>query len=646
MTLTPHFSLSHYRLLLVSVVTVFSVVLVSCSAMPTTTAPEALHDYRPGLPADQIVKAPTLDADPEQVMREFLRYSSDPSQNYAVARQFLTRDIASSWKPETAGKTASTMKLVIVDSQPKVTVSEKNLLDSQCTVTLSASWVGEITGDSLFRIGDNSQFDVSFSLHKEDGQWRIDKLPDAVYTTLEEFSKNWNQITLYYPDFDGRRLVPDLRWGAFARGDELSRASAVLDLLVNGPSPLLAPALRGFTVDRGIAFVGADSGTYEFTGVATLSDNDRTLFAASVVWTLAKLNIAGPYGLKFDGEVFDLQRASGADTESSGDGSLNSYDSESATEESGKLIPDDFASYNPSVESAQSYLHVLLDGKLQKVTSEGLQVAEGSEDLCPTMQSVVLGGSNAIAAVCGTDFGTQNVRLAGLQQVGDVSGDPTRTLKTVELNYAQLSTPSMEPSGRAVWVVADPATDNSKVLRISDSTDSLGSAPVVTEVPIDYPQDLLPADQALDQVPMLNISTATVARSGARVAILVNNTLYVGIVAKESDGQVRVSNLVNLAPKLTGKVVTVAWVPDGSLVVGTNDPSKPVYTLSTDGALLMPLSKGGLDGGITAVAATSTMIYATSATQLMQRPVNALKKDPWKVVPGAEGQRAVPVIVN
>ncbi len=651
MNLTRKLSVPRYALIPVSMLVALSLMMASCAGLPTTTEPEALHDYRPGLSEEQIVRAPSPDAEPDQIMREFLKYSSDPSQKYAAARQFLTQDVASAWKPETAGKTGSTMKLLIVDSRPRITVNDKSRLGSSCTVTLTASWVGEITGDSLFRIGDNTKVDVSFSLSKEDGQWRIDQLPDAVYTTFEEFSKNWNQITLYYPDFDGRRLVPDLRWGAFSRSDELSRASAVLDLLVNGPSPLLAPALRGFTVDRSIAFVGADAGNYEFTGLATLSDNDRKLFAASVVWTLARLNIAGPYGLTFDGEFFDLKSAEGGHAQPPADGSLPTLDTvpsvESPVDDSQQLIPEDFANYNPTAESAQSYLHVLLDGKLQTITSDGLQIPEGSEELCPQILSVALGGKDGAAAVCAPSAGVQTLRLGVLPQMGDTTGDSTQSIKTVELDYAQLSAPSMEYSGRTVWIVADPATDHSKVLRISDSSDSLDPAPLTAEVPFDYPQELIPEGQSPDlQPPRLSISTAVVSRSGARVAILVNKTLYVGVVAKDGNGQIRVTNLVNLAPTLKGAVVAVAWAPDGSLVLGTTVASKPVYTLSADGALLTASPKDGLGDEITAVAATSTMIYATTATSLMQRPVSALKKDGWTEVPGLAGLNAVPVIVG
>ena len=83
-------------------------------------------------------------------------------------------------------------------------------------------------------------------------------------------------------------------------GDISLTAGTVLNLLVGGPSFVIAPAVSTAVADD-VAYTGSTDGVYRFTGLADAEEKTRARFAAQVVWTLAAAGVPGPYPVTLNG---------------------------------------------------------------------------------------------------------------------------------------------------------------------------------------------------------------------------------------------------------------------------------------------------------------------------------------------------------
>ncbi|GAA3557197.1 LpqB family beta-propeller domain-containing protein [Microlunatus spumicola] len=264
---------------------VLVVLLAGCVTVPTTGRIERLEGQQQSCQncVNVEVAPPAPGDDPQQVVDGFLRANGQYQPTYSVARQYLTRESAQSWKPE-AG----------------VTVYDGTTVLDADEVTLGGRVVGKVAGDRAYTASDTT-LAQRFTLVKQDGEWRIDKPPDGLLVADYAFAQFYSSYDLFFVA-DGRPsnqpgavqspvLVPDpVYLPKFRSADQV--ASALVKALVSGPTSWLAPSVTtaippgttlsvdSVTITDGVASVSLSD------TVLSLPDTQRSLLAAQIVHTL------------------------------------------------------------------------------------------------------------------------------------------------------------------------------------------------------------------------------------------------------------------------------------------------------------------------------------------------------------------------
>jgi len=205
--------------------------ITGCSAIPMTGPVGTLPAQNVGGNEDAPnfnVVGPTGGESPEAIVRGFFKAGLDSSDNYAVARQFLTKDQAATWD--------ATQGALVEDTDPKIAKSgNENHQRATLRITRSVSASGLRVDHPA---GQSRTLD--FSLTKVDGEWRISDAPDGIVVDSANFDLVFSPVTLYYySDRDYSHLVPDVRWLAKRQG----RTASVAEALLAGPAPYLRGAV-------------------------------------------------------------------------------------------------------------------------------------------------------------------------------------------------------------------------------------------------------------------------------------------------------------------------------------------------------------------------------------------------------------------
>lgn len=220
-----------------------------CSTLPTSGG---VHT-RSGGAADAVDQAPyfappgpTKGDDREGVVRGFLLAMQANPPSTAVAREFLSKQARSTWKPVRGtivydGSTVETTAEVVT-----ARFSDAHRLDP------AGAWVQGAAGTTS----------VSYALTSEDGEWRIDNPPNALAVPASYFSSLFVPFTLYFYDRTGTVLVP--RRVYIPRGEQTA-TNLVRGLLAGPGRALDAVATSAFPTrtDLDLAVVVDDSGLAE-----------------------------------------------------------------------------------------------------------------------------------------------------------------------------------------------------------------------------------------------------------------------------------------------------------------------------------------------------------------------------------------------
>ena len=433
---------------------------------------------------------------------------------------------------------------------------------------------------------ERGTYEATIDMEMVDGQWRISSLPEGVVLERTELRNQYQPYNLYFFDDDDRELVTDRRW-VHSQRDTL--ASDLIGLLMEGPSERLLPALTS-SLPSSASYTGEQDGAYTFTGFAGVSEDERARFAAQVVWTLATAGVTGPYTLQADGQPL-LDGATDLDT-------------------------DDFIAASPLVETVgETTLYALAGGKVVRVDERSTQPVEGTLGSADDVAAVDIAGGEWAAI-----FGKPGDGADDVFRIGTLGGAGEEVMRA-----GTFTRPTFEPDASAAWTVAD----GTRVLRTVESaaTGKLTTGEVEVELP-----------EGVDG----NISVLRLSRTGTRVVMVIDGSLYTGIVRREASGERSVVNVYEYAHELDGSVISAEWRPDGSLLVGTTT-STPVMRVEQDGSSMTAMSSGNISAPVVAVAASPSTLYVTDANALLQVPASGADNPIWREVPGLEGVRALPI---
>ena len=239
-----------------------SLSLAGCAKLPTSSEVKVGSDIQSGLTADDLYYSPSGPAEAatqQEIINGFLNAATGPQNDYAVARQYLSRDLAAKWNPS--------LELLIGDTRPLVEVS--GLSSGQISVKAVARV------DSVGRyqdLGNGVTRVLDYSFVEENGQWRISQAPDTIVLVRPVFDVLFKSYSLYFYDNQDRYLVPDLRWFA----TRVSTSTRLVSALLDGPDEWLAASVNtAFAKDTRLAIdsVIVENGTAIVDLAASANDS-------------------------------------------------------------------------------------------------------------------------------------------------------------------------------------------------------------------------------------------------------------------------------------------------------------------------------------------------------------------------------------
>lgn len=257
--------------------------LAACDGIPTA-GPVGTGDGAVSEPGPVVLLAygPPTDANPEEIVRGFLQAeAAGNTDNFAVAREYLTGSAQSSWDPH--------QQVVVYSSKGTPQISTP----TESEVSLTYPWEATVDANGQYsEAAPGASWEGTFDLQKDShGQWRISGLPDGVLVSEPNFVSVYRSTPIYFLSKDHTFLVPEIRWFPVRNA-----ATAAVNALLTGPSQLLRDAVdtafpdgvtqtvNGVTVDNdGTALVDVSG------PVLSADASQRRLMRAQLDQTLLRL---------------------------------------------------------------------------------------------------------------------------------------------------------------------------------------------------------------------------------------------------------------------------------------------------------------------------------------------------------------------
>ncbi|CAM5510229.1 LpqB family beta-propeller domain-containing protein [Leifsonia shinshuensis] len=237
---------------------VLALALAACASIPDA------GPVRQGGPVAQVNDQLDLDfnpsppengATPQRIVQGFIDAASSPKNNFAIAREYLTRSMGASWNPDES--------VTVDDGRSRTFDHTGNQWSVDVNPVANVDSVG-----AYHPVSSNAPVGLSYQLTKENGQWRIAVAPDGVVIDDPTFRAVYSQQTLYFYNADYSYLVPDARWFPARVAAAATRvASAVLAgpaKWLNGAVTSAFPqgtqlAVPSVTTSNGVAHVDLSS---------------------------------------------------------------------------------------------------------------------------------------------------------------------------------------------------------------------------------------------------------------------------------------------------------------------------------------------------------------------------------------------------
>jgi hypothetical protein len=213
-----------------------------------------------------------------EILNGFIAAGTGPQNDYAVAREYLSESIRSSWNPN--------QEVLIQRSSPQVVISDQD------TAELVIDVAATVDADGKYQVtplGTGRVLEFSFVL--ENAEWRLSRVPDATVLIRPVFDVVFSGYSVFFLDRQKRFLVPELRWFPTTP----ATGTRLVNALLGGASSWLKPAvvsaiptgtrlsIDAVTIENGVALV-------DLTARALVASRaDRSLIKAQLEETLSQL---------------------------------------------------------------------------------------------------------------------------------------------------------------------------------------------------------------------------------------------------------------------------------------------------------------------------------------------------------------------
>ena len=275
--------------------------LAGCTSLPTSSAPAPFDvSAKDGSGIQFSAEGPSADADAATLVNDFLlACAAGPQDDYATARLFLSAASARSWQPET--------EILVYDTDTAPSVTAGSETATQVDVTVAVLGVASVDAFGVLTRVAASTVSRTFTLVREEGQWRINNPENMVLMSRASFTASFSLANLYFPTAEGGDLVADPRWYPSRR-----LASHLLAGLVEGPRQSLAPVMAnaipaGTTVPSQGLDVADGVARVELNAVMPSSESARTTLAWELVRTLTQGADVSRVNASLSGDVLDTQ---------------------------------------------------------------------------------------------------------------------------------------------------------------------------------------------------------------------------------------------------------------------------------------------------------------------------------------------------
>lgn len=478
---------------------------------------------------------PTTGEPPTDIVKHFLDAQAAIPLQTNTAKEFLTSEESATWRPQRRIITYDDASFPEGSNQVTVEVDGGYVLDSR------GSWRGALPED---------ESELSFTMTRVDGEWRISDAPDALVVPSTWFDQAYRRVSLYFMDPTARILVPEPVY--VPRGDSL--ASALVDGLLAGPV-VRAPDVErsflppGLEVDLSVTVTDDGIAEVPLLGGDTMpADEEAALLVAQLARTLAQDSTLTGFRVTIDDEPVAL--ADGTTT----------------------FTMDQGEALDPAGSRATSLLFGLQDGRLVSGPPEALDVAAGP------MGATEVGVRSVGVTLDGT-------RVAGVTAGGDAV--QVTDVRTPDADLVEVVSGATD--------LAPPVWDDAERLWLLDRASGGAQISVVDD---DRPRTI-----EIEGISGRRASHVLVSRDGSRLVAVIDRGGRDRIVVSRLRYDVRGRALGGTPARPIGweeqgrlSVVDIGWASPTSIVVAhrIGGDLYQVRTLSVDGA----------PAGLTGVAVT------------------------------------------
>lgn len=265
---------------------VFLVAMVAftsaCAQLPKSSEIKTGPNVEAGLETDYLYyspSGPTEEATQEEILLGFLNAGTGPQNDYQVAREYLSENFNTKWRPN--------QEVLVQDGRPTVTLTANNF--ATVIVPISAT-INESGQYQAVPAGTTRTIQVGFD--RQGSNWRINQAPNLTMVIRPVFDVVFKAYAVYFFDNQLKHLVPDVRWFP----SRASTSTRLVNALIGGPSEWLQPAVRtaipagtrltisSVTVANGIASVDLSSRALR------ASELNKKLMQVQIRETLLQLN--------------------------------------------------------------------------------------------------------------------------------------------------------------------------------------------------------------------------------------------------------------------------------------------------------------------------------------------------------------------
>lgn len=226
------------------------------------TASTGTYDYDP--------QPPQVGDSPSEIVAGFLEAMKATPSRTNVASQFLTPGARQRWAPDEKIVTYAAFDDPVGDQLVTVPLLGIEQYDTR------GAWQQSLEAAV-----------VDFDLTLQDGEWRIDGLPDALIVPATWFETFFRRMSLYFFDPTAQILVPEPVFVPLGEQLASSLVGGLLDDPMSDPRITRTFMPPGFTYGTSVPITSAGIAEVSLVGdAAAVTDETRQRIIAQLVWTM------------------------------------------------------------------------------------------------------------------------------------------------------------------------------------------------------------------------------------------------------------------------------------------------------------------------------------------------------------------------